>query len=221
MIKLCVFDLDGTLINSLMDLAKSMNYALVLNGYKAHKLSAYNKFVGDGLNILIQRAVYPEAIDEAILNKIRDDFNSHYKLHCFDNTVVYSGIFEMLKRFNSSNIKIAVLSNKPHQFAEEIVFKMFDEIQFYKVLGHSPKFPKKPSPLSLLDLLKSADIKNSECLYVGDSDVDIKTAQNASVKSCGVSWGFRGREELIQAAADYVIDSPEQIFSVLEELFYK
>lgn len=211
MIKLCVFDLDGTLVNSLDDLAESTNYALRKNGFKTYEHSKYKYFVGDGIKVLVKRVLGGNATpetEEAVLA----DFNLHYNLHYADNTKPYDGCEKMLKKLSEKGINCAVLSNKPDNFVKIIVSKLYPDFKFSWVQGKAEGFPKKPDPTALKFILKSLKTDLEDTLYIGDSNVDIFTGKNAGVKTCGVTWGFRDRDELEAAVADYIIDKPEEIF---------
>lgn len=211
MIKLCVFDLDGTLVNSIEDLAESTNYGLRKNGFKTYELQKYKYFVGDGVKVLVKRVLGDNATPENE-EKVLADFNYYYNLHYADHTRPYEGCVEMLKKLEKQGIKCAVLSNKPDNFVKIIVSKLYPDFNFSWVQGKAEGFPKKPDPTALKFILKSLSCDVSDTLYIGDSNVDIFTGKNAGVKTCGVTWGFRERDELESAGADYIIDRAEEIF---------
>ncbi|MDF2567857.1 MAG: hypothetical protein K0R90_1313 [Oscillospiraceae bacterium] len=220
MIKLCVFDLDGTLINSLEDLAFATNYALNNSGFPSHKTEEYKRFVGDGVFKLIERAVQQKDCSPEVLAKIKSDFDTYYNTHYNLYTKPYEKIQDMLQFLQEHHIKLAVISNKPHEFVTKIVNEFFGDT-FEVVLGHSDKNPKKPDPTSLLNTIQTYHVLPQECMFIGDSDVDIVTAKNAGVVSVGVSWGFRGKKELAAAKADFIIDDPERLLDVVESFLHQ
>lgn len=212
--KLCVFDLDGTLVNSLQDLADSTNYALKKNGFSTHELPEYRYFVGDGVPMLIRRALGEKDSPEAE-NAILADFNAYYDVHYADHTGPYEGNIELLNQLKQRGIKCAVLSNKPDNFVKIIVEKVYPDFDFAWVQGKMEGIPKKPDPSSLLFLLKKLNTEKEDTLYIGDSNVDVFTGKNAGIKTCGVTWGFRGREELETAGADFIVGRPSEILSIV------
>lgn len=210
-IKLCVFDLDGTLINSLEDLADSMNFALSRAALPEHPTDSYKMFVGSGLHNLICRAVSPLPCRHELEDRLRKSFNEYYNDHCFEKTKPYPECMELLEKLEEKGIKTAVLSNKPDEFVCQISSLLFPKHKFSDIRGNRPDNPIKPNPASLLDILNSLGVDKGECLYIGDSDIDIQTAKNAGIKSVGACWGFRGEEELKKAGADILIYSPLEL----------
>lgn len=216
MIKLCVFDLDGTLVNSLTDLCNAMNYALEKNNFPTHHIDAYKKFVGSGIFVLIERATANTNATQEDRAKIHKDFNEYYTVHCMDNTAPYKGCCELLEALSNKGILIGVLSNKPHIFTQNIVKNIYTNIKFSAVWGKQDGIEKKPHPQALNMILKELNIKNDECMYIGDSDVDVLTARNANVHFCGVDWGFRGYDELKNLGAEYIVLSADEILDIVE-----
>ncbi len=217
MIKLCIFDLDGTLINSLYDLAAAMNYALEHNGFHKHDPEKYRLMVGSGVSVLADRAMNINIPDEIRKQAVLSDFAGYYNDHCIDLTKPYDGVEALLDRLDQKNILYAVNSNKPDNFANYIVSQLFPDRRFSLVLGKREGFERKPSPDGVFTILKETGISTDECIYIGDSNVDVYTAANAGIKFCGVSWGFRAVEELTQAGAGYIAQTPEDIFSYIIE----
>ena len=194
MIKIAVFDLDGTLVNSLTDLALNVNKGLKKAGLPEQPIENYKKFVGNGRERMIKRAMGDHADDD-----------------CNDNTSVYDGCAQMLAALNDNGIKTAVLSNKPDEFVDRILQKLYPEHRFTEAWGQKPQYKCKPDKESLHAMLALHGIKPDECVYIGDSDVDVFTAKNSDVRMAGVSWGFRGKDELISAGAPFVADTAEQL----------
>ena len=210
MYKIVVFDLDGTLANTVEDLADAVNFGLENAGLHTYSVEAYKQMVGNGIVNLVKKAIYPNA-DEEIFDRVKSDFDFYYNAHSIEKTTAYEGTSELLKYLAEKKIMTAVLSNKPDRFVAQILSKLFPNHKFDYEWGKKEEYPIKPNPQSLFAILNKAGIEKSECLYVGDSNVDCQTAQNAGVKCCGVSWGFRGRKELEDAGADIVVDTPMEI----------
>lgn len=214
--KLCIFDLDGTLINSLYDLADAMNYSLAKHGLPTHAREKYRKMVGSGISVLADRAMtVPEGTDENLKKSVLAVYNERYKEHCMDLTRPYKGIPKLLKKLEELNIKFAVLSNKPDNFTNIMVNTLFPDNHFSAIWGKKEDFPRKPDPKAVFAILESLGEVPQDCLYIGDSDIDIYTAQNAGITACGVSWGFRSTEELKTAGAEHIADTPEDILKYL------
>ena len=215
MYKAVIFDLDGTLLNTLEDLANSCNYALEQYGYKVHELEKYKRFLGDGRLKLIERILPEEYRNPEIIEKVLTIYDEHYKVHMDDITRPYDGILEVLDILRENEMKLAVVSNKPHEFATEVVLKYFGD-RFDVVFGHRENFKTKPDPETVLEAIKKLGVKKEECIFVGDSDIDIKTAKNANLKSIGVLWGFRSKEELEAEGADYLVSNVGEILKIFE-----
>ena len=211
MIKIAVFDLDGTLVNSLTDLALSVNKGLKAAGLPEHPLSAYNRFVGNGRAKLIERAIGAERLTDALFDAVISVFDREYRLHCNDNTAAYDGCAGMLEALTKNGIATAVLSNKPDEFVDRILKKVYPEHKFTEAWGQKPQYPTKPDGASLHAILSLHGVLPEECVYIGDSNVDVFTAQNAGVKMAGVSWGFRGKAELLGAGAPFVADTAGEL----------
>ncbi|WP_319776961.1 HAD family hydrolase [Maridesulfovibrio sp.] len=210
-----IFDLDGTLLDTLGEIASAGNAALSRMGFDTHPVDAYRKFVGAGAKKLAWR-VLPE---EKQIQEVYDSFVP-VLLEEFGqglNTVAkpYAGIPEVLADFASCGKKLAVLSNKPHEFTVEAVSKFLPNVDFFAVCGGRKGVPLKPEPDAALKLAKAMGVSPQQILFVGDSDVDIKTGVNAGMISIGAGWGFRGEEELIKAGANIVLDTPADLVSLL------
>ena len=215
MVKLVIFDLDGTLLNSLDDLAVSTNYALQKHRYPTHELLEYRRFVGNGINKLLERALPEEARTKENVLKIREDFMAYYAVHKADYTAPYPGIAELLEALRKKNILLAVASNKYHSATQALIPHYFGENTFGFVYGQREGIPVKPDPTIVFDILKEAGVKPEEVLYVGDSGVDMQTASNSGIVSIGVTWGFRSAEELKENGAIHIVDRPSDILKLL------
>lgn len=220
MIRLCIFDLDGTLINSLMDLASAMNNALEAQGFRTHEVEEYRFLVGSGLSVLADRAASApnKKYTPEVKEKILSDFSEYYTLHCLDNTVPYEGINSLLRELKKRNILFAVNSNKPDAFTKKIVTALMPEHDFSVICGKRDEFERKPSPDGANYIMDTLSVSKEETLYIGDSNVDVLTAKNAGISFCGVSWGFRGEAELRNAGAEFIAHSVGDIISLTENL---
>lgn len=208
-----IFDLDGTLLNTIGDLCDSTNYALTTHGFPSRSIEEVTSFVGNGVQKLIERSVplgtSPEKT-QLVLNSFRD----YYKEHMQDKTEPYEGIIELLTELKSRGVKTAIVSNKYDAAVRNLKSDYFEEL-IQEAIGESPTVPKKPAPDSVYTALNLLHAQKEECLYVGDSDVDMLTAQNAGVTSVGVTWGFRSRECLQQAGAKHIIKHPLELLNLL------
>jgi len=218
MIKLIAFDLDGTLADSLEDLADSVNKALSDLGFPEHDVNEYRYFVGSGADKLIERALPEDKRDKETFEAARAGFKSYYNENYCNKTVAYEQISELLESLEEEHYKLAVLSNKPDEYVHHLVEHLFPEIDFDFILGASDEFPKKPAPDGLLRCLDELRLDPEECVYCGDSDVDVYFAHNAGIQVIGAAWGFRGIDELDAAGADYVINYPSDLSMILDIL---
>lgn len=212
--KITVFDLDGTLVNSLYDLGNSVNKGLAKAGLPAHPIDAYRRFVGDGREKLLERAMGKAYANPSKRETVRTVFDSEYRLHSNDNTADYPGCAQMLQKLASAGVLTAVLSNKPHEFVPEILKKVYPNHTFTEAWGQLPQYKCKPDGEALLAILAKHGLTQKDCLYIGDSNVDVFTAQNAGVDMIGVDWGFRGREELLSSGAPLVVSDPLEIYRI-------
>lgn len=212
--KLCVFDLDGTLLDTIDDLREAANFALKNHNLKQYSSDEYKKMVGHGIANLIEEASGISKNDKSFVS-LMNDFQSYYSKHNFDLTIPYHGITDVLDKLSQSSVQIAILSNKQDVFVKKIVNHFFPNINFAIVRGQIKEFPVKPDPASLLDILKTLKYQKSEAVYIGDSDIDVQTAKNAGVECIGAVWGFRGLKELKNAKADFLALKPIDILQYL------
>ena len=213
--KLAIFDLDGTLLNTISDLGASCNYALKVLGYAEHPISAYNYMVGNGVRKLIERA-QPDA-DATTVNLLYGKFREHYDQHCTDTTVPYPGIPELLEELTQRGVALAVASNKYEGAVKRIITHFFPDVPFVALMGQVEDRPTKPDPSIVFAILSEHPTPKSEVLYIGDSAVDIETARRACVESVGVTWGFRPVSELMKACANHVVSNPQEILKYLDD----
>lgn len=209
-----IFDLDGTLVNSLQDLGESVNKVLAEYGFPTHSLEAYKFFVGNGIAKLIERALPAEhlAMQAAVLAR----FKEIYLMHQLDHTAPYSGIIELLHQLRNKGMLIGICTNKHEGAATEIIHKLFPDFQFDYIVGDRPDMPRKPNPLKVLNIAKAWNLAPAEIIYVGDSDVDMQTGVNAQMFTVGVLWGFRGAEELIRNGAQELVNYPAEIMHIIK-----
>lgn len=212
---LIIFDLDGTLLNTIADLAESTNYALIQAGFPTHPVSAYNLFVGNGINKLFERALPEGEKTEENIEKIRESFLQYYGEHNTDKSTPYPGIMELLTELCRKEVQIAVASNKYQEATRKLISHFFPNTPFVAVFGQREGIAPKPDPTIVLDILSQTGVPKEEVLYVGDSGVDMQTAINSGITSCGVTWGFRPRTELESFTPDYMVDKATDILAVL------
>ena len=210
--KLVIFDLDGTLLNTINDLGLSCNHALEQCGFKSHPLNAYPFMVGNGVRKLIERA-QPSATD-AEIDKITAAFKEHYGKHNRDTTVPDNGIDELLQKLTEAGVAVAVTSNKYESAVVDIVRHYFPDIPFVALRGQIEGRPIKPDPSVVFSVLLDHPTPKSEVLYVGDSAVDIETARRAGTESVGVTWGFSPVSHLRNAYADHIVSTPAEILKI-------
>lgn len=209
--KLVIFDLDGTLLDTLADLAESTNEALSLNGFPRHAIGEYKFFVGNGINKLFERALPEGAKTEANIQRVRKAFLAHYDVHNTDLSRPYSGIPALLEELQNAGVRLAVASNKYQAATCKLIAHFFPAIRFAAVLGQREGVPAKPDPAIVREILTLTGVEPADALYVGDSGVDMQTALQGGVTACGVTWGFRPRTELDSFRPAYIADRPVQI----------
>jgi phosphoglycolate phosphatase len=218
MIKAVIFDLDGTLANTMPDLQTAMNNMLSRLGYKTRTKSDLLKAINRGAREFVRRSLPKEVQDvDFILESALETYEEEYSLCYCEKTVPYNGIEALLTELHSRKIKVGVVSNKQNSFVQVILSKLFDKGLIDLGLGQG-SMPVKPNPQSTLFCAKELNAKSHQCLYVGDSDVDMETAKNAGMKSIGVSWGYRPSECLTEAGANYIINEPSEILSIIDEI---
>lgn len=215
MTKLVIFDLDGTLLDTIGDLAASCDAVLAMHSLPRHTYNEYRMMVGRGILRLVEAAI-PEHLRTAeFVETVRADFVKYYLEHIDEHTLPYDGITDLLQQLAASGIAVAVASNKFQAGTEKLVRRFFPDIPFAAVLGQRPPVPLKPDPHIDLEIMAAAGVRPAECLHVGDSGIDMLTARAAGIRSVGVTWGFRTREELVENGADAIIDRPSELSAIL------
>ena len=215
--KLIIFDLDGTLLNTIGDLAIGCDHMLSLRGLPGHTYEEYCTFVGNGIMRLVERALPEELRTEEYVKAARKDFVDYYIEHIDQKSVPYEGITELIEELQAKGAKLAVASNKFQAGTEKLIKKFFPNIDFVEICGNREGVPLKPDTALVDIILEKAGVERNRVAMVGDSGVDIQTAHNAGITSVGVSWGFRSVEELKENRADHIVSSVEELRRVLEE----
>lgn len=215
MYKHIIFDLDGTILNTLEDLAAATNWVCAQHGWPAHEVEEYKYFVGNGAPKLLERVV-PAGVEltDALHQQLLEEFTRRYNAHKEDKTAVYAGMPQALQRLKEAGLTLAVLSNKPHGAAFPVVERYYPGI-FDAVQGALDGLPVKPDPTLLHRLMGELGATPADTLFVGDSNVDIRTAKNGGLTGCGVLWGFRTRAELEAEGADFIAETPEKLVELI------
>ena len=213
--KIAIFDLDGTILNTIEDLADSLNYALAKNGYKERTVAETQSFLGNGLLMLVKRAIKPETSEEEA-QKVLADLKAYYKIHCADKTKPYEGIPELLKDLKTADYLLAVVSNKA-DYAVQILCEQYFPGMFDLAVGERENVRRKPAPDSVNAVLAEFELKKADAVYIGDSDVDIETAENVGTDSILVAWGFRGADFLREKGAKNIVFDTEELKRCLLE----
>ncbi len=213
MVKLCVFDLDGTLVYTLADLTASLNYALEQCGFPVLTEADVSAIVGHSTKYMCEHAVPPEHIDKA--DTVLDLYQKHYSLHSMDRSYPYDGMVDAVQAIRRAGVRVAVVSNKPHADTVKVVAALYPKDMFSLVLGRTNKFTIKPAPDSLNFVMDFFGVKSEDAVYVGDSDVDVAFARNANMRCVTVKWGYRTVEELLAAGADCMTDDPKELVDLV------
>ena len=215
MIKGVIFDLDGTLIDTIDDIGNSTNLMLEELGFKTYGRKDYKLMVGNGFRNLVISAL-PDGSSEELVDKAYDRFVYYYDLHYKDTSCPYDGIISLLKELNAKGVMIAVNSNKRDDYTKALIKQLFGDVNFIEVVGQREGVPSKPSPDGAKIILDAMNLNNEEVVFVGDTKVDIATGKNAGLKTIGVLWGFRDRQELETAGADDIVATPKEILAIVD-----
>lgn len=207
-----IFDLDGTILDTLDDLSNAVNFAMRSKGYPERTVDEVRNFIGNGIRVLIKRAV-PQGTGDEDYEQALEIFTKYYLEHIADYTKPYDGIVDVINSLRRSGCKVAVVSNKAHFAAQAVVKDFFGDI-FDTVVGKKDEFPSKPEPDSLLYTIKSLGADKEKCIYIGDSDVDVLTAHNAGLPCIGVTWGNRDEDVLVKSGAEYIARTPSDILKI-------
>lgn len=212
MYKAVIFDLDGTLLNTLGDLHAAVNHALRSFSFPERSIDEVRNFIGNGVVKLMERST-PENTDKKTNSDCLDIFRAYYLMHMQDMTAPYEGVCELIETLREKGIKTAVVSNKLHQAVYELCLDFFPGL-IDEAIGVSNECERKPSPVNVYKALEKLGVSADECIYIGDSEIDVQTAHNAGIKCIGVTWGYRDRCELERAGADLIADTCDKILSL-------
>lgn len=217
--KVCIFDLDGTLTDTLEGIAHFANTALIANGLKDFPTERYKLFVGNGRTKLIERILDEQgALTDANFNKVCMDYDAGYEADPIYKTKAYDGIVELLAELKQRGILLCVCSNKPDNVVQDVVDAVFLRDTFEYVYGIKEGMAVKPDPKCAVDIAKKLGADVKDCVFIGDTNIDIHTAKNAGMTSVGVLWGFRDYAELSEAGADYIVKSPSEILGIIDNI---
>ncbi|MHC4323130.1 MAG: HAD family hydrolase [Planctomycetota bacterium] len=211
-----LFDLDGTLLDTLADIAGAANAGLKALGFPAHPIESYRRFVGDGAGCLARRALPEDHQDDETVERCREIIAAEYAKCWADNTKLYPGVTEMLAELHKRGIPMAVLSNKPHDATRTVVEGYFPGHHFKIVRGAVPSVPRKPDPAGALQIAEELDILPGRFVYLGDTDTDMRTASAAGMFAAGALWGFRDAEELIATGAEALVKTPPEVVNLFD-----
>ena len=212
--KTVIFDLDGTLLDSIEDIASSMNKVLESLQLPTHKIEDYKYFVGGGVDILVENALNNQSkeIKDEVIKRFKIEYDG--KLH--SKTLPYDGIYDLLDELKKLDINLAVLSNKPHEFTVSYVNHFFKNYNFKEIHGQKKDVPKKPDPKAALDIVKCLDSSCENTYFIGDTKIDMQTAKSANMTAIGVLWGFRDEKELRDFGADFIVSNPLEILKIIK-----
>ena len=210
-----IFDLDGTLLNSLVDIADAVNFVLEKHGFRTYNFEDYKQFIGNGIEVLSRKAL-PQNISEDEFQMLFDEIKVSYQQCQNTRTAPYKGVLELLEALNKHDFKLAILSNKPNEFVIPTVQRYFPNIHFDIMLGSRVGVERKPNPTAVFEILNVLKLKAEDCFFVGDTSTDINTGKNAGMDTIGVLWGFRDEQELSNAGAQHIVAFPDEILALLK-----
>lgn len=217
MYKACIFDLDGTLTDTLESLTRSVNATLTELGLSGITSEQCKSFVGSGAKYLIERSLQAAGDEELVhIEEAMEIYKRIFRVNCTYHVRPYDGIVELLQLLKAKGIQLAVLSNKPHEQTKDVIATFFGTETFDCVQGQQEGIPRKPDPTAALLIAKQFKVGSKDCVYIGDSDVDMQTANAAGMESVGVTWGFRSKEILLGHGAKHTIDHPEELLSIVK-----
>jgi len=209
-----IFDMDGTLLNTLEDISDSINHVLAMYGFPVRKISEVRSFLGNGAASLME-LVIPDGSSNPQYTNCLEDYCNYYQENLMNKTCVYEGVRPLLEQLSREGCKIAIVSNKPDKAVKELAVLYFDE--YVKVaIGETEDISRKPAPDTVLKAIEELGSTVEKTVYVGDSEVDVETARNSRIICVGVTWGFRDREVLEQQGADYIIDTPQELLKIID-----
>ncbi|MBP3579458.1 MAG: HAD-IIIA family hydrolase [Lachnospiraceae bacterium] len=211
--QLAIFDLDGTLLNTLEDLADSTNYIMRQFGYPERTLAEVRNFVGNGIRKLLERSA-PKGTSPEEIDRMFEQFKEYYGAHCADKTKPYDGVMELLASLKKKGVRLAVVSNKA-DYAVKALCEQYFQGYFDEAVGERIGIARKPAPDTVQEVLKNLQIEKAQAVYIGDSEVDVQTAKNAEMDCIAVDWGFRDKEVLEEAGAERIVSTPAELFEYM------
>jgi len=214
-IKAVIFDLDGTLLNSVEDIADALNFTLKRYGLSQHKVNDVQDWIGEGAIELIRKAIPEDKIASLDVPRFLWEYREQYRLNCAVKSRVYEGIPSLLDSLKGNQISLNILSNKPHELTILVSEKFFSKWHFENILGMRENIPRKPDPAGVLEIVRNLKIHTPELLYIGDSGTDIETAKNANIMVAAVTWGFRPRTELESFSPNFIVNHPSEILEII------
>lgn len=222
MIKLCIFDLDGTVLDTIHTIAYYANNALIRHGIEPIETNEYKYLVGTGMvNLIKKMLAFRECYTEELFDKVLHDYDSAYNADVSYKTEIFDGLHEVLDAFKALGLKLAIVSNKPDYPTRLVVNKLYGENYFDFVTGKRDGMPLKPDPTVVFDVMERFGVSAEECVYVGDTATDMHTGKAANIYTVGVLWGFRGEEELRLGGADTIVSEPRELYSAIKEQYDK
>ena len=213
MYSLAIFDLDGTLLDTLGDLHASVNFALKEFSFPERTIDEVRSFIGNGVVKLMERST-PDGTDDATQKECLDVFRAHYLEHMSDTTAPYANVVDLLSALRAKGIKIAVVSNKLHPAVEDLCESYFPGL-IDKAVGVSVEAERKPSPINVIKTAEYFGTELKDCIYIGDSEVDVQTAHNASLQCIGITWGFRDKDCLVAHGCDFIADTADEVYNLI------
>jgi len=211
-----IFDLDGTLVDSLQDIAYSMNQVLLKHDLPQYDLATYRYFIGEGIKNLVRKALSEAQRNEKAVAKFLEEMVEEYSKHCLDQTLPYEGIEQMLDALTDRKLKLAILSNKVDKLTQLIASKLLAQWEFVEIMGSREDIPRKPDPTAALLISKKLEVSPEKIIFVGDTGIDMETAKEAGMYAVGVSWGYRDVEKLIDNGSDQIITNPMDLINILD-----
>ena len=216
MIKLCIFDLDGTVLDTVETIAYYANASLEKNGISPIPVFEYKKLAGMGIVKLIKNMLnYRDCFSEELFDRVFRDYDEAYNKNTTYKTKIFDGLKEVLDKLKENGIKLAIVSNKPDYAARDVVNMIYGKDYFSFVAGQREGIALKPSPESTLAVINDMNVSKSECVYIGDTSVDMKTGKNTEVFTVGVLWGFREKDELVESGADAIAETPKELYEII------
>ena len=220
MIKACIFDMDGTTVNTINSIKYFANNALQKSGLSTLDTEVYKKIVGNGAKVLVERMLEKVGADKKYFDEVFPEYNTTYDNDFLYLTEPYDGIIDMLKELKNRGITVAILSNKPHMTAAKVSDALFPDNLVNICYGGRENIPLKPAPDGVFQIIDELGITKEECLYIGDTSTDMKTGKSAGLYTVGVLWGFRDKEELVTSGADEIISHPGELLNIIDKLSF-